>query len=521
MEDARVRYACDGVTKTFAVPWYFLADTDLKVYTRNKTSGVQLLLTLDSDYSVSGAGNEAGGSITLGLAPTSAVELAILRNENIEQPTHFVENDAFPATSAELGLDRLAMFAALAKDRLSRTLSLQDSDPLAAGGIFQGNGCRIADLADPVNDTDAATKAWVLAQISEPVGWTPDKDTAQWNANRLQSYSVANTAPTDGYVLTYSATNGRWEPQVSKDASALLGSINTWTSFNTFNLGLIVNNGNISFSGLAAAMSFNDDRQRIQGKFYGTPYSDRTLFRPNTSPNSCNVGFAPYGVGNEAGVDFFGAEDPDNAPVLHIAASATSHVVDTTKTGTGVTQALTLSANGTSAIKIATNGRVLIAGATDNGAAVSVGGFITKSSGAFRAHRNGVAYSAADSTFVPIDFTTEEFDEEGWFDLTTNRYTPLIPGKYMLMGGNGPDSGSAATTGKRHETILYKNGSAHRLFNNQQMGGGNSSTACGGAIVDANGSTDYFELYVWHNFGAATSFTGLAMDCFFEGAHIG
>lgn len=520
METARVRYNAN-TGPTYAVPWYFLADTDLQVLHLDFSTNpwTETVKTLNVDYTVTGAGNEAGGSITFSANPASG-QIAIVRNESVLQPTDYVANDAFPATSHELALDRLSMYAALSKDRWTRTLAVRDSEGIAFGHMDAKNAF-IINLQDPVNDTDAATKGWVLAQISNPVGWTPDKNIAQWNADRLQGNAVATTAPTDGYVLTWSTTNNRWEPKIAKDATGLLGSSNTWTSFNTFNLGLTVGGGDLSFLGVASAMNFSGTRQRFQGRFYGTPISDRTIIRSNASPNSCNVPIAPYGVGNEAGIDCFGAEDPDNAPIMHIAASATAHVIDTGHTGTGVTQSLTLSANGTGAIKIATNGRVLVASAPDVGAAMSVNGFVTKTTGAFRVHRNGVAYNVADSTFTKIDFTTKEYDQSGWFDLTTDRYTPLVPGKYVLMGGNGPDGANAATTGKRHETILYKNGAAHRLFNNQQMGGGASSTACGAALVDANGSTDYFEIYVWHNFGALTSFTGLAMDCFFEGAHIG
>jgi len=38
------------------------------------------------------------------------------------------------------------------------------------------------------------------------------KDTAQWNASKLQGYAIASTAPTDGYTLRWNAGASQWEP---------------------------------------------------------------------------------------------------------------------------------------------------------------------------------------------------------------------------------------------------------------------------------------------------------------------
>jgi hypothetical protein len=65
---------------------------------------------LNTHYTVSGAGNPAGGSITTITGPPSATEiLTIERNVPYTQLTHYVPNDPFPAASHEMALDKLTM----------------------------------------------------------------------------------------------------------------------------------------------------------------------------------------------------------------------------------------------------------------------------------------------------------------------------------------------------------------------------------------------------------------------------
>jgi hypothetical protein len=69
--------------------------------------------------------------------------------------------------------------------------------------------------------------------------------------------------------------------------------------------------------------------------------------------------------------------------------------------------------------------------------------------------------------------------------------------------------------------VLYKNGAAHRLGNNSHASAADALTSIGMATVDSNGSTDYFELYVFQNMGAPQNLNGAATDNFIEGFHIG
>jgi hypothetical protein len=123
---SRVEYAGNGSTTAFSVPFYFLANADLKVY----QGGV--LKTLTTHYNVSGAGNPAGGTVTFVAAPTTGQAVVIFRDPALTQNVDYVPNDPFPATSHEQALDRLTMIAQRNRDLIGRALVLPDGDASGA-----------------------------------------------------------------------------------------------------------------------------------------------------------------------------------------------------------------------------------------------------------------------------------------------------------------------------------------------------------------------------------------------------
>ena len=95
------------------------------------------------------------------------------------------------------------------------------------------------------------------------------------------------------------------------------------------------------------------------------------------------------------------------------------------------------------------------------------------------------------------DFT----DTENWFDTTTNhRFQPTEPGSFLIRLDWKFDS---ATDGIYTYASLYKNGSAHTptLWGISQYAGSIKVGFSAQYIVQMNGTTDYLEGYVWHNFG--------------------
>lgn len=157
---SRIPYTGDGSSTVFPVPFYFLVDTDIRVY-----SGESLLT---SGYSVIGAGDEEGGSVKFDTAPAPGVQLTILRAPDMLQQTRLPPNDPFPSGSVEKMSDKLTMIVQRNSDQISRALVLADFD-VDGSGAYRANQNRIQDVGDPVNPQDAVNKRTMETAIADIV----------------------------------------------------------------------------------------------------------------------------------------------------------------------------------------------------------------------------------------------------------------------------------------------------------------------------------------------------------------
>jgi hypothetical protein len=128
----------------------------------------------------------------------------------------------------------------------------------------------------------------------------------------------------------------------------------------------------------------------------------------------------------------------------------------------------------------------------------------------FFAHRSS-SQSISSSTYTRINFQTEVFDIGSCYDNATNyRFTPNVAGYYWL----GSTIGLAAPN-NRYTAYLYRNGSLY-MSGPDMIGNGVNSQGCVfSGIVYANGTTDFFEIYVQGNNSATVE--GSAYYTYFQG----
>lgn len=132
---SRVTYAGNGATTAFSVPFYFLDQTHLQVVLRS-AAGVETTQVLTTNYTVSGAGVPAGGTVTMLVAPAAGTTLAIVRSVPFTQETDYQPNDPFPAQTHEAALDKLTMEAQQLKELSDRTLRFPVSDNTAVSATL-------------------------------------------------------------------------------------------------------------------------------------------------------------------------------------------------------------------------------------------------------------------------------------------------------------------------------------------------------------------------------------------------
>lgn len=160
----QVGHVGDGITKIFAIPFYFLEQSHISVVVQSP-GGVISNLILNVDYTVSGAGNEAGGSLTFVNAPLALYTVDIIRNVPATQLMNYAPNDDFPATSHERALDKLTMLVQQSLSSFGRALIRPFGKNYYDAGNYQ-----IKNLGDPTDEKDATNMGWVSTFVGSLIG---------------------------------------------------------------------------------------------------------------------------------------------------------------------------------------------------------------------------------------------------------------------------------------------------------------------------------------------------------------
>ena len=127
--------------------------------------------------------------------------------------------------------------------------------------------------------------------------------------------------------------------------------------------------------------------------------------------------------------------------------------------------------------------------------------------------RAAASQPLTNAVFTKLNFGTEVFDTANNF--ASSRFTPTVPGKYLLTATMAMDLGGLVDA----IIIIYKNGTPYAWGNRI----GQVSTAqypTVSVVADANGTTDYFEVYGWQNNGGGSTVNllGDPLRTYFSGA---
>jgi hypothetical protein len=132
---------------------------------------------------------------------------------------------------------------------------------------------------------------------------------------------------------------------------------------------------------------------------------------------------------------------------------------------------------------------------------------------AYQSTLNAVALNV----YTKLSFQTELFDTNNNFDSTTNyRFTPTVTGYYQFSGSVFMSTGSGTRVG----LLIYKNGviNCSSYGTGGSISGGSSQQIT--ALLYANGTTDYFELYVLQDGIASVNTAASANLTYFQAAMI-
>lgn len=156
----RISYTGSGSTGPFSVPFYFLEDDDLTVIKTTIADGTEETLVLTTDYTVSGAADPNGGSVTLVSSLSSSYKLVIIRDPDRLQSAAYPRNDPFPAATHERVVDKLTMLVQRLRDLVDRSFRLSDGDTsgisLTMSNLGAGNVIVVNDAVTGIESKAAA-----------------------------------------------------------------------------------------------------------------------------------------------------------------------------------------------------------------------------------------------------------------------------------------------------------------------------------------------------------------------------
>jgi endosialidase-like protein len=150
----------NGVTTVWDLPFRFFDNADIHAYLINTVSQVTTPLVLGTDYTLSGAGmpeqfGAAPGKITTTVPVANLSELYVERVMEVEQLTDIVNQGRFFPEVHEDVFDKLTMLIQQGVSWLQRALVRP-----VGKDYYDAEGHRIANVQNPIDNQDAATKWW-------------------------------------------------------------------------------------------------------------------------------------------------------------------------------------------------------------------------------------------------------------------------------------------------------------------------------------------------------------------------
>lgn len=129
---SRIQYNCDGIVVAYTYDFKIYEDDDIDVITSDSSLS-ETTLVLNTDYTVSGAGDTGGGTVTLITGATCASNyiLTLLRNIDITQDTDFSDGSTLTAAGIEAPPDKSRIIDQQLKESISRSLKLPKSSTLS------------------------------------------------------------------------------------------------------------------------------------------------------------------------------------------------------------------------------------------------------------------------------------------------------------------------------------------------------------------------------------------------------
>ncbi len=416
-------YSGDGSTASFNYTFKIFANSDLQVIIRD-ANATETVKTITTHYTVSGAGNANGGSITFtsGNIPVSGETVVLRRAVPQTQAIDYIANDPFPAESHEEGLDRAMMTTQQIQEELNRAIKLSRTNTMTSTEFAVGATAR----ANKILAFDGNGEISVTQELGTFVGnWSASTD---YNARDIvkdtstNNIFIVNTAHTSSgsQPLTTNANSAKYDLLVDA-ASATTSASNAQSSATA------AANSATAAANSESAASTSETNAASSATTASTKASEASTSASNASTSETNAASSETSAASSATTATTKASEASTS-ATNAASSATSAASSattaTTKASEAATSATAAATSATSAATSETN-----AGTSATNAATSATAADTAKTAAQTAQ--AAAEAAADNfddTYLGAKASDPTVDNDGdaltagdlYFNTTSN-----------------------------------------------------------------------------------------------------
>jgi hypothetical protein len=369
-------YSGNSSTTVFAYTFKIFADSDIQVIIRSST-GTETTKTITTHYTVSGAGDANGGSVTFLTAPVTGETVVLIRNVPQTQAIDYIANDPFPAETHEEGLDRATMTIQQMQEEINRSIKLSKTNTITSTEFTVA----AADRANKILAFDSTGEI----SVTQELGTYKGTDTTVTTVAYVQRDIVKSTSATqlnNVYICV---------------GDSVVGDLLT----DTDHFDLLVDAYSAASSAAAAASSATDAQTAQTAAELAETNAETAETNAETAETNAETAEtnAAASEANAATSESNAATSESNAATSESNAS-TSASTATTQAGIATTQAGNASTSASNASTSETNAATSESNAatSESNAATSASNAATSESNAATSESNAAASAAAAAT---------------------------------------------------------------------------------------------------------------------------